>query len=293
MRMYHEDSTGFRSVFRSLSGCGGAGTGGEYPGGAAGPGAGESFPDRPARQGYAKSSGPPGGPDRSGFPIGAGRQDGGPRTDGRGIPGDADRSDPAGFAGDAGRPCRPGFPGSAKRAGAALALLLVFGVVAGAQDLSLSLASWRFFPNRNAYRPSGEGLHASVGLVAGINPRLEAALSVVGRLTPNPADNLFLAMGLGYSIATDRYVDRSTPTLHLNAIAEAGVLAGVHSLTSGGTPSFSTHLYARFTPIALGSLYYGRRDRLYTVGLQYDISAAQVSVILSVIGADIRLSAKR
>lgn len=173
-----------------------------------------------------------------------------------------------------------------------LALLLLGASLgtAGAQDLSFSLGGWSFFPNGQGSLPAGDpGLFASAGATIGLGPRLELGASLVPRLTPAPFDDLFAEAHLGLSLLADRARVPAAPTMYLNSLVDLGAIVGWHGFASG-SPAFSKAVYARLTPITLGTLYYGRRDRLFSLGVMYDFDAKAVNLFASLIAADFSLA---
>jgi hypothetical protein len=161
---------------------------------------------------------------------------------------------------------------------------------AGAQDLSFSLGGWSFFPNGQGSLPAGDpGLFASAGATIGLGPRLELGASLVPRLTPAPFDDLFAEAHLGLSLLADRARVPAAPTMYLNSLVDLGAIVGWHGFASG-SPAFSKAVYARLTPITLGTLYYGRRDRLFSLGVMYDFDAKAVNLFASLIAADFSLA---
>lgn len=154
------------------------------------------------------------------------------------------------------------------------------------QDLAFSIGTWSFYEGAGGYLPAGApGAFAAVGVTAGISPRIEVGASLVPRITPLPGNDLFIECHTGVSLFADRRRSNDTPAMYINSIADIGFLWGVHNLYSGSR-SFSKHIFLRITPIALGNSYYGRRDRVYSVGAQYDFDARVVSLFINVIGMD-------
>jgi len=162
--------------------------------------------------------------------------------------------------------------------------------LASAQDLSFSLGGWSFFPDGEGRLPAGDpGLFASAGATIGLGPRLELGASLIPRLTPAPLEDLFAEAHVGLSLLGDRARTPDAPTMYLNTIVDLGAIVGWHDLFSGAS-AFSKAIFARLTPITLGSLYYGRRDRLLSFGVMYDFDAKAANIFASLIAADFSLA---
>ncbi|MCE1195987.1 hypothetical protein LWX53_05760 [bacterium] len=173
-----------------------------------------------------------------------------------------------------------------------LAFLLLVGAagIAGAQDLSFSLGGWSFFPDAEGRLPAGDpGLFASAGATCGLGLRLELGASLIPRLTPTPLRDLFAEAHLGLSLLADRARLPAAPTMYLNSIVDLGTIVGWRDLDSG-SPAFSKAIFARLTPVAIGSLYYGRRDRLFSLGVMYDFDEGTANIFASLIAADFSLA---
>jgi len=172
----------------------------------------------------------------------------------------------------------------------AIFLMIASAGLACAQDLSFSLGGWSFFPDGEGRLPAGDpGLFASAGATIGLGPKLELGASLIPRLTPTPFEDLFAEAHLGLSLLADRARTPAAPTMYLNTIVDLGAIVGWRGLASD-SPSFSKAVFARLTPITLGTMYYGRRDRLLSFGVMYDFDAKAANVFASLIAADFSLA---
>jgi hypothetical protein len=172
----------------------------------------------------------------------------------------------------------------------AILLLGASAGIAGAQDLSLFLGGWSFFPDGQGSLPAGDpGIFASAGATIGLGPRLELGASLIPRLTPAPFDDLFAEAHFGLSLLADRARVPAAPTMYLNTLIDLGAIVGWHGLAAG-SPAFSKAVYARLTPITLGTMYYGRRDRLLSFGVMYDFDAKAANLFATLIAADFSLA---
>jgi len=175
----------------------------------------------------------------------------------------------------------------------AVAVVLLLGAAPGpgAQDLSFSASTWSFFEGAGGYRPADPGCYGEIGVTVGLTPRIEADLGLIGSITPSPANTLFFNAGISYSLVGKRYIDSEEPTGLFSMLLTAGVMEGFHDVWQSGAPmSTSTHLYLKLTPFSVGSLYYGKRDRCFSIGIQYDIGASSWSLFTNIIASDIFLA---
>ena len=167
---------------------------------------------------------------------------------------------------------------------------LISSGLGGAQDLAFSMGSWSFFPNTSGWLPSGSpGEFAAFGLTYGLSPRFEAGASIIPRLSSEPFDDIFAEGHLGLSLFGDRIKKAGGPGIYINGLLDAGLLFGTHGILSG-TAEYSKALFLRLTPITLGNPYYGRRDRILSVGLIYDVDANSASLFMNLIAADFFLA---
>lgn len=150
--------------------------------------------------------------------------------------------------------------------------------IAHAQETAVSLGSWSFFSGNR-------GIFASIGVTQGLTPRLEAGLSLIPRLTPDPFEDLYAEAHLGYSLAANRFRGFSQPASYINIIGDIGVIAGINSIGAPGQ-TLTKSIFIRLTPITLGNAFYGRRDRIYSVGALFNLDNASLSFFLNFIISD-------
>ncbi len=174
-----------------------------------------------------------------------------------------------------------------------LLLALFLGLSApGAQDLAFSVGTWSFFPDASGTLPSkGPGAFASFGATYGLGPRLEAGISLLPRLTPEPIDDIFVEEHVGISLFGDRVGAAGGPAVYINTLVDIGFIFGLHAVRSGD-PEYSRAVFLRLTPITLGNPYYGRRDRIFSAGLLYDYDADSASFFFNLIASDFFLAKK-
>jgi hypothetical protein len=154
------------------------------------------------------------------------------------------------------------------------------------QDMAFSLGTWSFLgKSLEESRFGGPGAFADVGLVMGLTPRFETGLSVIARITPKPIDDLVVEGHIGASIFGTRLNPHGGPALYVNAILDVGGAVGYRSLRSIA-PIQSRYVFIRLSPLAIGNSYYGRRDRLFSIAMLYDLDTKEASLSLALIRMD-------
>jgi hypothetical protein len=187
---------------------------------------------------------------------------------------------------------RRGRRGNTALCAIAAALLALVGEV-GAQDLSLTLSSPRWPVNASGYRPDGADLSISPGIAVGLSPRVELDIGAAIGIIPEPLGDIRIAASLAYSFCSARFLSAEAATAHINALIGAGFATGFHGLAGSApsaVPTASYHVFLEFTPLAVGSLFYGKRNRIGTFGLQYDFKAKELSYFFDLISIDLRLA---
>lgn len=149
---------------------------------------------------------------------------------------------------------------------------LLIGSTVSAMDLALTAGTVSFFPV-SSERTVDEGLYAQLGLRAPLNERLELEASLVGCLTPDPADPF------GFSLCAGIPVLGASDVLYFNMIADAGLLYFFSAGDTGDQPL----LFLRISPVTLGSDQNIHRGSLFTTGLLYDVRRRSFSVSFSMI----------
>jgi len=175
----------------------------------------------------------------------------------------------------------------------ALIAALFLAAVAWSQDLALTAGTFAF-PNSGSWASpfAGAGTYAQAGFIHGVTPEIEAGTSVIARLTPEPLDELIVEEHLGISLFGARVSRKGMPALYINALLDLGLAFGFENVFSGDSLQ-SRYLFARFTPLALGNSYYGRRDRMFSLGLLYDFEKQSPSFFLSIIASDFFIASPR
>ncbi|HWR12132.1 MAG TPA: hypothetical protein VN445_09935 [Rectinemataceae bacterium] len=171
-----------------------------------------------------------------------------------------------------------------------LLLLLLAVAPTKAQDLAFSVGGWSFFRSAKGALPTeSPGTFPSFGLTYGITRYMEAGVSIVPRLSPDAMDDIFIEEHIGFSLFGERVKKSGGPGIYLNALVDAGILLGAHNLLSGA-PNYSRALFLRVTPFALGNPFYGRRDRMFSLGIIHDYDKAETSLFLNLIAVDFYLA---
>lgn len=141
---------------------------------------------------------------------------------------------------------------------------------AAAGDLALGVSPWSFAGGCDSFR----GTFAGVNLAIGLTPRLELGLYGFGELTPAPGSSLMAGAALGLSLAGPR-----DPT-YFNVMAELGSL--VEYRPADGRLG-SALFFARLSPLVIGNAYSGHRDRIFSLGLAYDVSSGRIFGIWNIL----------
>lgn len=170
-----------------------------------------------------------------------------------------------------------------------VAVFSSFSGNAESQDLSFSLSSPYCPANASGFKPAGDDLFIRAGLIAGLSPKIEMDIGITLGIIPDPLEDIQIDGSIAYSLFSARYLSVEKPTAHVNALIGAGFAAGFHRLKQDD-PSTSYHIFIECTPLAVGSLYYGKRNRIGTFGIQYDFLAKELSYFLDLISIDIRLA---
>jgi len=177
-------------------------------------------------------------------------------------------------------------------------IVAVFFALSGnaeAQDLSFSLSSPYCPANASGYKPTEDDLFIRAGLVAGLSPKIEMDIGVTLGIIPDPLQDIQIDGGIAYSIFSAGYLSVENATAHINALIGVGFAAGFHrpgqdNSSERDALTASYHIFIECTPLAVGSLFYGKRNRIGTFGIQYDFLAGEVSYFLDLLSIDIRLA---
>jgi hypothetical protein len=150
-------------------------------------------------------------------------------------------------------------------------VLLAFGGSLTAEPPAVSLGAWT---NLSGFPNSDYGMYGSIGLVQGISSRLELSTFTLAQLTPAPFSSLYQGAGIGLSLLQPRTAELPDAPSFINSFFEAGFLFGIHNLYNRSENPLDTtlYLYARVTPLSLGNVYYGSRDRIASLGVLYNLS---------------------
>jgi hypothetical protein len=137
-------------------------------------------------------------------------------------------------------------------------------------DLGLALGPWSF-----ASGGPGPGTYAYTGLAIGGGRRLELEASGIVEMTPSPGDTILAGASLGFSVGGPRI-----PT-YFNVVVDLGYLQTV--VDDGQFHLGPSYLLLRLSPLVIGNPWYGHRERIFSLGVLYDIPAASFSVVWNVL----------
>ena len=141
---------------------------------------------------------------------------------------------------------------------------------AAAQEWGVSVGSWSF-----AGGGPGAGAYACAGLSTGLGQRLELEAFGVARATPAPFGDALAGAILGFSVFGPRR------TTYFNMALDLGFL---QTVVEGGTPGLGpSYAMLRLSPLVVGTPYYGHRDRIFSLGLVYDLGSGALSATWNVL----------
>ncbi len=139
-----------------------------------------------------------------------------------------------------------------------------------APDLGVALGPWSFVNGG-----PGPGTYAYGGLALGGSSRLEAEAFGIVELMPLPGDSLLAGASIGWSLAGPRI-----PT-YFNVVVDLGYIQTLaYDALSGVGPGY---LMLRISPLVIGNPLHGHRDRMFSVGLLYNLEERLLSAVWNVL----------
>lgn len=171
---------------------------------------------------------------------------------------------------------------------AACALLAALAMPhpAGALDFSASLGTWRF--------ASSNATFAYLGAGVGAPGRFEAGAGLVPRLIDDPlsgkVSELYAEAHLGIALYGDRARPDGIVSTYASILTEIGYLVGSAGGAFTGKAFTEGTIFLRLTPLALGNPYYGRRDRIATTALLYDLGSDSWGIAFTIFQSDFFLA---
>lgn len=163
--------------------------------------------------------------------------------------------------------------GSGKVSAALLAFVLLAAASApeaAAGDLALGVSPWSFAGGGDSFT----GTFAGANLAIGLTPRMELGIFGFGELTPAPGSSLMAGAALGLSLAGPR-----DPT-YFNVMLEAGSLVEYRPADGSLGPAL---IFARLSPLVIGNAYSGHRDRIFSLGVAYDMGSGRLFGIWNIL----------
>lgn len=109
-----------------------------------------------------------------------------------------------------------------------------------------------------------QGTHAQIGLVAGLAPRWESEVFLIGEVTPHPLGQTVAGAGVSFAILGSVYEGWNEVPLYANAYFGVGFMSELGTLSNYGP-------YVRITPISVGGPQFRLRERGFTFGTYYNI----------------------
>ncbi len=149
-----------------------------------------------------------------------------------------------------------------------LAVFFLLGGVLYAEMPSMTMGSWSFIKG-NVVRE--KGVYGFIGITQGISSRFEVSTFTLAMVTPDCCSELYQGAGLGVSLLYPRSAAHPDAPSYISIYSDAGLLFGLHDINDrDGEPfSKSVSLYLRFTPLSVGNIYYGSREKIASFGLLY------------------------
>jgi len=119
------------------------------------------------------------------------------------------------------------------------------------------------------------GLHTYLGITKGLTGQLEANLYVQSEITPRFFGDNQLGLDIAYSLLGKRWDVDGFAGSGVNMLVSVGILAGYHHM---GPLGFALDaLVVKLTPVTVGTVHVGKRDRFCTVGLCWNFWDNSVS----------------
>jgi hypothetical protein len=160
---------------------------------------------------------------------------------------------------------------------ATLSCACVVPMEESAADFGITAATWSFATGDYAAAGLSPGLYAKAGTMLGLAPRLELELYGIAEAAPSPFRDCFLGAEAALPIAGSRVKN------YFNAFLSLGFLQGWDCYD--GNPG-SKYISLRLTPLVIGKPYYGRRDRMFSIGALYELGEGDIVFIVSLLAFD-------
>jgi len=151
-------------------------------------------------------------------------------------------------------------------------------VSASALDFGLSTSGQSF--GATDYERAGilPGLYVRGGAIVGLFSRLELEPCIIMELAPDPFRGCFVGADATIALLGSRFDG------YFNMFVSLGYLRGID--LSKNISEGNNYLSLRLTPLAIGCQYYGRRERIFTVGVLYSIEGESLSFVFNVLSFD-------
>ncbi len=127
--------------------------------------------------------------------------------------------------------------------------------------LGLSLGTISFTKSNKTFPP---GLYIMPGLNINLSETLEIELFTINQITPSTFSINYPGLSLGYNLIGSRYKN------YFNILVETGYLSDFKQ---------SGVLFFKVSPLSLGNVVTGCRERVLTFGLLYDINGRDLIII--------------
>lgn len=126
---------------------------------------------------------------------------------------------------------------------------------------------------------TGPGLSMTLGLTMGLSQRMEIDLVSLIELVPRPFGDIVVGAEVAYALLGERSFGDNRAGIGINTYLSAGLLFSNHTPNGNYAP---TYLTLSVTPVAVGSPYSGKRERLAKMGVAWNFMDNSVSMYWSV-----------
>lgn len=106
-----------------------------------------------------------------------------------------------------------------------------------------------------------DGLYGQIGITTACSSHVEITLTAIPQLTPSLLGAGAMGLRVGYDLIG------GVPDTFFHLIIDAGALVVIDHAAGELSPLIEFHI----SPLAFGSRDYGYRDRLFTMGVLYDL----------------------
>lgn len=126
---------------------------------------------------------------------------------------------------------------------------------------------------------TGPGLSMTLGLTMGVSQRFEIDVVSLVEIVPHPFGDVVVGAEVAYALLGERSFGDNRAGIGINTYLSAGLLFSDHTPNGNYLP---TYLTFSITPVAVGSPYSGKRERLAKMGVAWNFQNNSVSMYWSI-----------